>query len=179
LPAVITGIPVRFYFWIMNDIKPIKRSPQLQPLSREHHDGLLFVWKLKQGLENRTPVERLKDFTGWFWRHHIKPHFFQEEKILIPLLPEGHAMAVQLKKEHDYIRELILAIDREPDRHDFIRLANLLETHIRFEERELFNYLEQQLSEQQLAAVFDKLEQHPVVCGEEWKDEFWVKKDPK
>ena len=84
----------------MNEVKPIKRSVQLQPLSREHHDGLLFVWKIKQGLENRTSSEKLKDYTGWYWRNHIKPHFFQEEKVLLPFIPEGHPMAVQLKKEH-------------------------------------------------------------------------------
>lgn len=160
----------------MNEIRPIKRSIQLQPLSREHHDGLLFVWKIKKGLENRTSAESLKDYAGWYWRNHIKPHFFQEEKVLVPFMPEGHPMTVQLKKEHEYIRELIIRIDREPDRQDFIRLANLLETHIRFEEREFFQYLEQHLSQEQLTAIYEKLEQHPVSCSEEWKDEFWVKK---
>jgi hemerythrin-like domain-containing protein len=163
----------------MNEIKPIKRSSQLQPLSREHHEGLLFVWKIRQGLENRTSMDRLKDYTGWYWRHHIKPHFFQEEKLLVPFMPTGHALAIQLKKEHDYIRELILNIDREPDRHDFIRLANLLETHIRFEEREFFQYLEQHLSEEQLRDIFEKLEKHPVSSNEQWKDEFWVKEKVK
>lgn len=147
----------------------------MQPLSREHHDGLLFVWKIKQGLENRINLDKLKEYTSWYWRHHIKPHFFQEEKVLVPFMPAGHPMAVQLKKEHDYIRELILNIDHEPDRHDFIRLANLVETHIRFEERELFQYLEQHLSEQELTDIYEGLEQHPVFCNEEWKDEFWVK----
>lgn len=160
----------------MNEIKPIKRSEQLQPLSREHHDGLLFVWKLKQGLENRTSLEIIKEYTGWYWRHHIKPHFFQEEKILIPFMPAQHPMALQLKKEHDYIRELILNIDREPDKHDLIRLSNLIESHIRFEERELFQFLEEHLSKNQLAEIYEKLEQHPVSCKEDWKDEFWVKK---
>lgn len=160
----------------MSEIKPIKRTVQLQPLSREHHDGLLFVWKLKQGLENHISPERLKDYTGWYWKNHIRPHFFQEEKILVPFMPAGHPMAIQLKKEHDYIRELIIRIDQEPDRHDFIRLANLLETHIRFEERELFQYLEQHLSEEQLTTIYQKLEKHPVSCSEEWKDDFWIKK---
>lgn len=163
----------------MNEIKPIKRSIQLQPLSREHHDGLLFVWKIREGLKNHTSIEKLKDFTSWFWRNHIRPHFFQEEKILIPAIPEGHLLAHQLKQEHNFIRELIITIDKDTDLHDFTRLANLLETHIRFEERELFQYLEQHLSKEQLEDIFAKLEQHPVSCNEEWKDEFWVKAEIK
>lgn len=167
------------YFYSMNEVKPIKRSVHLQPLSREHHDGLLFVWKIRQGLSNHTNIEKLKEFTGWFWRNHIKPHFFQEEKILLPFLPASHPMSLQLKNEHDYIRELILTIDREADRYDFIRLVNLIETHIRFEERELFQYLEQHLSEKDMMEIYEQLEKHPVACEEKWNDEFWLKETAK
>lgn len=161
----------------MSEIKPIKRSVQLQPLSREHHEGLLFVWKIRQGLSNKTPLEKLKNYTGWYWRHHIRPHFFQEEKLLMPFMPAEYPLAVQMKKEHDYIRELILGIDQEADRQDFTRLTNLLETHIRFEERELFQYLEEHLSTEQLTTIFEQLEKHPVSFEEEWKDHFWVSKE--
>ena len=163
----------------MIETTPIKRSPQLQPLSREHHDGLLFVWKIRQGLNNHINLERLRDYTGWFWKHHIKPHFFQEEKVLLPFMPASHLLAIQLKKDHDYIRELILSIDKEADRYDFVTLSNLLESHIRFEEREVFQYLEEHLSGQQLTEIYEKLEEHPVSCEEEWKDGFWVKKEAK
>lgn len=158
------------------EIKPIKRSHQLAPLSREHHDGLLFAWKIKQGLENRTSVELLRKFSMWYWRNHIKPHFYQEEKILIPYMPEGHEMAIQLKEEHDHIRELILEIDKQPDIQSLKILCDLLNKHIRFEERELFKYLEELLSKEQLDIVFNELEKHPVSCETEWTEEFWVRK---
>lgn len=163
----------------MSEINPIKRSAQLQPLSREHHDGLLYVWKIREGLDNNTSIERLKDYTSWYWKHHIKPHFFQEEKLLVPFMPVSNPLIIRLKKDHDYIRELILVIDKEADRHDFVRLANLIETHIRFEERELFQYLEANLTENQLTEIYEKLEKHPLPMKEEWKDHFWVKKDVK
>ena len=158
----------------MTEIKPIKRSVQLQPLSREHHDGLLFVWKIRQGLNNNTSIDKLREYTGWYWRHHIRPHFFQEEKILLPFIPASHSLRAQLKEEHDDIKELILFIDKEPDRIDFIHLSNLIDTHIRFEEREFFQYLEQHLSEKNLTDIFDQLEKHPVSNEEEWEDEFWM-----
>ncbi len=171
-------IMVRLYIFTFmeNEIKPIKRSKQLAPLSREHHDGLLFAWKIRQGLENKTPLEELRKYSLWFWRHHIKPHFFQEEKILIPYMPSGHPMAIQLKEEHDHIRELILGLDDEADKRTLIILCDLLDKHIRFEERELFGYLEELLSAEKLDEVFQQLEKQPVSCKEEWKDEFWIKK---
>ncbi len=159
-----------------NETKPIKRSKQLAPLSREHHDGLLFAWKIKQGLENRASMEAMAKYASWYWRHHIKPHFFQEEKILMPYMPEGHPMAKRLKEEHDHIRELILELGEEADRRHLLLLCDLTTQHIRFEERELFGYLEELLSPEQLDTVFKQLEEHPVSCNEEWKDEFWIKR---
>jgi hemerythrin-like domain-containing protein len=158
------------------EITPIKRSPQLAPLSREHHDGLLFAWKIKQGIENKAPLEAMRNYALWYWRHHIKPHFFQEEKILIPRMPAGHPMAIKLQEDHDHIRELILGLDDESDKRTLVILSDLLNTHIRFEERELFVYLENNLSPELLESIFIQLEKHPVHCEQEWKDEFWVKK---
>ncbi|MBC7873258.1 MAG: hemerythrin domain-containing protein [Ferruginibacter sp.] len=162
----------------MNEIKPLKRSFQLQPLSREHHDGLLFVWKIRQGLQNNTGMETLQQFTHWYCKQHISPHFYQEEKILLPFFSPSDPLAVKMKEDHDYIRELILSIEQEPDRDDFTRLTNLIDAHIRFEEREFFQYLEENLSEQELTEVYEKLEKHPVACKEEWKNIFWLKKEP-
>lgn len=111
----------------------------------------------------------------WYWRHHIKPHFFQEEKILVPYMPQGHPMSTRLKEEHDHIRELILGLDDEADKRTLVLLTDLINNHIRFEERELFVYLEGLLTKEKLDEIFVQLEKHPVSC-EEWKDEFWVKK---
>jgi hemerythrin-like domain-containing protein len=159
-----------------NEIQPLKRSQQLAPLSREHHDGLLFAWKIKQGIENKATLEAMRNYTLWFWRHHIKPHFFQEEKILLPNMPADHPLAVRLQEDHDQIRELILGLDAEADKRTLTILCDLLNTHIRFEERELFAYLEKILTPEQLDDIFTQLEKHPVHCEQEWKDEFWVKK---
>jgi hemerythrin-like domain-containing protein len=161
---------------MQEEIKPIKRSPQLAPLSREHHDGLLFAWKIKQGIENRASLDVMRKFTLWYWKHHIKPHFFQEEKILLPYLPDNDPMAIRLHEEHNYIRELILGLDDEADQRTLIILSDLLNKHIRFEERELFVHLEKILTLEQLENIFTQLEKHPVHCEQEWKDEFWVKK---
>lgn len=157
-------------------IKPIKRSKQLAPLSREHHDGLLFVWKLRQGLGNNIAIEILRNFCNWYWNNHIKPHFYQEEKILLQYISSNHKLAAQLKKEHTDIRELILTIDQEADSVTLVLLANLLEKHIRFEERILFPHLEETLSPQQLDIIFQQLEEHPL-CSTEWKNDFWIKKN--
>jgi hemerythrin-like domain-containing protein len=153
---------------------PLKRSPQLASLSREHHDGLLFVWKLKQGVGNGTSLDVLKNFTLWHWRQHLAPHFAQEEKILLPYI-DNSQLAEQLMKEHNDIRELILSIDADTERATFSILGRFIENHIRFEERQLFGYLQENLPGKQMEAIGSALEEHTVSC-EEWPVEFWVRK---
>jgi len=156
------------------ETKPIKRSKELAPLSREHHDGLMYVWKIREGIKNGTSVDKLFNYTKWFWLQHIKPHFYQEEKILLPYLPPNHAFTVRLQREHENIREFILNLDTEADKTTFLQLCDLLNDHIRFEERQLFLYLEQTVSADDLKKIFEQLEEHPV-CATGWDDEFWKK----
>lgn len=164
----------------MEEIKPIKRSKELAPLSREHHDGLLFVWKIKQGLTNNTPLETLCNYTRWFWTNHIKPHFRDEEKVLVKFLAIDNPLVQQMFKEHAQIRDMIVQLDKEPDRSTFELLADVVNDHIRFEERELFAYAEKTLTPEQLDEIYKELphdshcETDPAATG--WKDEFWVKK---
>jgi hypothetical protein len=67
----------------------------------------------------------------------MNPHFYNEEKILAPYLPEDNAMKKRLKEEHDHIRELVLGLDDETgsDKQHLIILGDLVSRHIRFEER--------------------------------------------
>ena len=159
----------------MEKIKPIKRSPELAPLSKEHHDGLLFVWKIRQGLKNDTSIDKLRSYTIWYWKEHTKPHFFQEEKILLPYMPADHPWVAQLINEHAQIRELVLNLDKEAEKETFVILCDLAERHIRWEERKLFCYLEEKLTKQQLSDIHAELVKHPVSC-DQWTDDFWVKK---
>ncbi len=157
----------------MTQPTPIKRSPQLAPLSREHHDGLMFVWNLRQGIKKGTDSGLLRKYVLWFWTNHIKPHFFQEEKILLPNMPDHHPLGQQMKEEHEYIRELVLSLDRETDKQTLKSLGDLLERHIRFEEQKLFGFLEEILSPEKLDQIQQSMDQHPVTC-EPWEEKFWV-----
>lgn len=142
-------------------------------LSIEHQEGLLFVTHLKEGLNNRTEISRLAKYVGWFWRHHIRPHFFQEEKILIPQLAAGHILAIKLQDDHHEIRELMIAIDHEVERFDLSSLAGFIESHIRWEESVFFDYLEKNLPAVALENISEKIKEHPVHCEVSWDDKFW------
>jgi hemerythrin-like domain-containing protein len=156
----------------MNEPKPIKRSKQLVPLSREHHDTLLFIWKIRKGLKNGTPTAIISRYIIWYWNNFLKEHFIQEEKILLPYLQTDGEMAKRLLKEHDAIRKLIL---KEMNENSILLLADSLNDHIRFEERKLFPNIEERLSASELNEIFEQLNHQPQ-CKTQWENEFWISK---
>ena len=159
----------------MEEARPIKRSKELAPLSREHHDGLLFAWKIKQGLANNTPVETLCNYTRWFWSNYLQPHFKVEEKVFVKFLPGDNDLVQQMLKEHAQITNLIVSLDKAPASNSLQLLAELINKHIRFEERKLFVYAEQVLGVEQLKEIHNELPAEHS-CDITWKDEFWIKK---
>jgi hypothetical protein len=68
---------------------PIKRHISLQPLSRDHHDGLLLKWKINQGISKGVDISRIQKYVDWFFKEHLIPHFRIEEDHLFALDKES------------------------------------------------------------------------------------------
>ena len=58
--------------------KPQKRHKALQPLSREHHHGLLLSWKIRSGFSKNIEPKRIRTYADWFFKTHLIPHFEME-----------------------------------------------------------------------------------------------------
>jgi hemerythrin-like domain-containing protein len=157
----------------MKDIKPIKRTEQLISLSREHHDALLFIWKIRQGLKNETAVSIISDYINWFWQNHLVEHFKQEEEILIPYLSKSDKLSMQLLKEHELIRS---EMRKEFNKNSIAAFAGILDKHVRFEERELFPHIEKTVSMDELNEIGEQLNAAPH-CDSGWENEFWKNKN--
>jgi len=154
------------------EIKPIKRSAALAPLSREHHDGLLFVWKIKEGIKKEIELQRLIRFGEWFWKEDLYNHFEKEEAVLSKVLKD-HPMFLQMLAEHTILRKLFNNIHLANNYKDLESLAQILNDHIRFEERQLFNEAEKLASPEELLEILELLKEEKS-CGF-WEDEFWSK----
>ena len=90
-------------------------------------------------------------------------------------LPADNPLVQQMLKEHSQIRDLVISLDKEPDVNSLQLLAEFINNHIRFEERQLFVYAEQALTPGQLNEIFKEVSDE-LHCDTEWKDDFWVKK---
>jgi hemerythrin-like domain-containing protein len=154
----------------MKETRPIKRTKQLAPLSREHHDALVFLLRLKQGLKNGTASSLMSDYVKWFWVNNLAHHFEQEESLLLPVLTHEDEMAVRLKNEHQTIRRLV---SEKLNEAKIALFTELLNAHIRFEEREFFPYIEKKISMPQLNEIFKKLD-NTLQCQTTWEHAFWT-----
>lgn len=141
----------------------------LRPLSREHHQGLLLCWKIRAAFSKNVSLKRVKRYTDWFFFQHIQPHFEIEEKYIFPILGEQHPMVKKATAQHRRIAKLFE--DQEQIARSLSRLEDELASHIRFEERLLFNKVQQVASNQELQLIAEK---HPIHHFEEnTEDIFW------
>lgn len=161
----------------MKSSKPLKRNENLVWLSRDHHQGLLLIWKTRQGLNNGTSLRDIASYVHFFWMHALEPHFRDEERLLFPVLSQDDAKRCLAAAQHAYIQRLveIMMEDREMLCNAvFQEFGEMLERHIRFEERVLFPYIEQKIGGEQLNHIGWQLEQsHAVNFKDEWHHEFW------
>lgn len=102
--------------------------------------------------------------------NYVLPHFKIEEAYLFPVLGENHAMVKRALAEHRRLKRLFKY------EKNIVRSLNLieeeLERHVRFEERELFNEIQQAASLEQLAVIAEKHKDGRF--QENIDDEFWL-----
>jgi hemerythrin-like domain-containing protein len=130
----------------------VKRSEALRSLSRDHHQALVIARDLRRA---EDPPRAARHFLE-FWKQHGELHFRVEEEVLLPcwaLLGKVNAdAAARVAREHLSIRRSAMALESGRVSLEQIHdLAEQLEAHVRFEERELFALLEADLDEDGLA----------------------------
>jgi quercetin dioxygenase-like cupin family protein len=131
----------------------MKRHVSLVPLSHDHHHALVEARRLGRAADGTDAVRReaAADFVRFFSTETVR-HFREEEEQLFPAFvgQQGadERLLVQALLEHQRIHALVrrlehaLAAERV-DASAMRELAELLEAHVRLEERELFPLLEQ------------------------------------
>lgn len=150
---------------------PIKRNESLKQLSRDHHHALLLCWKIRKGLKQNVKSSRIRLYVELFYHEHLSQHFWEEETHLFPLLGADDANIKRAVREHRRLERLIL------EEQDNLKAVSLieeeLEAHVRFEERTLFNILQEKVPEQKLLEVLSLHKSADANRLENWTDRFW------
>jgi hemerythrin-like domain-containing protein len=130
----------------------MKRSPELAPLSRDHHVALEHAVRLRRACEDDVAAI-VCGFLA-FLMGPGRAHFAQEEALLAPAVPSARAeLARRMLAEHREILRRAEGLGHDPGVTDARRLGELLSRHVRFEERELFPMLEAQLPAERMRDI--------------------------
>lgn len=150
--------------------KPLKRVEELRYLSHDHHHGLLLCWKIKTGFAKNIEIERIKKYCDWFFTHYLKAHFEVEEAVVFSVLGENHPDVKRAKDEH----QKLISLFESPInvKQNLEEIKELLNTHIRFEERELFPMIQEKATLEQLQKIKEADDEEVFVENEE--DAFWL-----
>ena len=156
---------------------PIKRSPAIVQFSKDHHFALLLIWKIRQGLRFGIDTTRIYKYVNYFFINFLEEHLQEEEELLFVHIEKDNDLRRTVEKDHFALRAFAEKINLQADVTTLSEFAKRLETHIRFEERELFNVLQKKIPQSDLQIICNKMESsHKKQPDDKWEDEFWIKK---
>ncbi len=134
----------------------MKRVPGLRDLSEDHHLGLVLARTARKAAAGKGALsvgDAWAEIEGKFTTE-LEPHFRIEESLIAPALVHlGESqLAQRLLDDHAALRELLIAgCDRTAT--GLARFGELLDKHIRFEERELFEVAQAKLGDDELSKI--------------------------
>jgi hemerythrin-like domain-containing protein len=145
------------------------RDPSLIPLSHQHHNGLALCVLTRRALAADASVANVaKQAKRTIDRFELEiaNHFEIEEQVLFPLcgaLP----LVEELVKQHRQMERLVDELRTQPSADVLERFCELLSTHIRREENELFEQAQRTLPRDVLDRAGAEIDQRAVrVCLE-------------
>ncbi|MEO9477418.1 MAG: hemerythrin domain-containing protein [Cyclobacteriaceae bacterium] len=120
-------------------------------------------------MKNKVEVSRIKRYSDWFFEQHVLPHFQQEEQYLFPILGNDHLLVKRALAEHRRLTRLFTG--NEKIKRNLSLLEEELECHIRFEERILFQEIQEAAEKNQSSFPDTLVAEHSF--KENTEDLFW------
>ena len=139
------------------------RDRNLIPLSRQHQHALALCVRL----DRASPIGDV-DLDAWHaeivqhFQAEIRTHFAAEERVLFPAarnFRELIPLVEELLTDHHSLREFFAKAEaRKLSATDLHAFAQRMSAHIRKEERQLFERLQELMDQGELALLGEKLE---------------------
>lgn len=145
----------------------MKRHENLIGLSHDHHHGLRLAQLIKKDApeykDMPNDIDGKVQYTINTWAQELKYHFKNEEEILFPAVENRDEKIDELIDEilieHEEIEYKIKQLQTSEDKAEILNdLGYILEQHIRKEERELFDRIQEVFGEEELNKLIEKIE---------------------
>ncbi|MGA6988597.1 MAG: hemerythrin domain-containing protein [Terriglobales bacterium] len=138
------------------------RDPSLVQLSRQHQHALALCVRIERALRGCAV-----DLGAWqlemrqLYKDEVQFHFAAEEEVLFPAarrFPELAALVEELWSDHERLREYFGRAEKGAmSQGELETFAKLLSGHIRKEERQLFEAIQNRMRPEELASLGDEL----------------------
>jgi hemerythrin-like domain-containing protein len=136
----------------------VLRDKNLIPLSHQHQHALALCVRIERAIQaGKVDVAAFQAEIRQIFEQEIQFHFEAEERVVFPAAeksPELKASVAELIVEHAVLREMSeIARSDEFDAALLKKFAGLLSSHIRKEERGLFQELQLRISPEEMSAL--------------------------
>ena len=139
------------------------RDKSLIPLSRQHQHALALCVRIERAM----PIDDAK-LAGWQaeiaqqFEAEIKVHFAAEEQIVFPAaraFGELNPLVEELLTDHQWLRAYFAKAEaRQSSQEELLAFARRLSEHIRKEERQLFERLQEFMPQAELGSLGQQLD---------------------
>lgn len=158
-------------------ISGLKRDPALQALSRDHHGALVQARALRLAAAGSAAERRLHPLAATarafldFYERELRGHFDDEERVLLPRCREADPGGVERilaehRELHGWVGALRQALAEGGDPAPAMaESGQLLDDHVRFEERAFFEGVQRSLSAAALAEIGQALDANRAARG--------------
>ena len=140
------------------------RDKNLVPLSRQHQHALALCVRLDRALQaGEADAEAWSEEIRQLFAQEVATHFAAEEKVIFPAaaaFPNLRPLVEELLAEHVSLRSLFTrATTATLDVNSLRSFVDQLSSHIRKEERQLFEGLQQLMTADEFSRVGKALEE--------------------
>lgn len=140
------------------------RDQNLIPLSRQHQHALALCVRIDRASRlDEADLLAWQTEIGRHFENEIKFHFAAEERVLFPAArkhQELTALVDELLSDHEALRQsFALAEAGKMSASDLSAFAQRMSTHIRKEERQLFERVQDLMNPEEIAVVGHDLEE--------------------
>jgi len=155
----------------------MKREVSLQPLSSQHHDTLMACLMIEKGVRKNTDLKVLQDFTRQLWEKDVHKLMILEESHLVPYLRQKkfpEYIIQSLLRDHELLRILSARIlNGGASYKGFLAFTSLLENHVKFEEKLVFEKAQELSSENELKMVSAYFPEPTAAISKSYPVKFW------
>lgn len=138
------------------------RNASLIPLSRQHHNGLVLAVIIERSLRTGVSEHKVEELTRKVMQLaevELLGHFKLEEEVLFPRVRgvfDSEEIIDKLISQHRQMEKLLLRLPQvtKEDRISLLaEFGRLLSSHIRMEERQVFEEIQNRLSDDDLMVL--------------------------